>query len=226
MKIFQKIRRQLLAESRFKNYLPYALGEILLVVIGILIALQVNNWNESRKRDLTEAEFIAGIKSDLQQDKEYIAGVVKRAEVKKEVFALLQKELYNYYKTNRPALDSLLAIFFEPQHTFYPVMGSFQSAISGNELGQFKNKRFSKAVTTLYNSTYARLTDNAKGTDDRWYYLVKKYSHVRRTGHLPDMDQTRLDEFLDDLSYHMYGLSYYQTLLDKTVLEIDGVLSQ
>lgn len=49
LKFFRRIRQSLLAESKFRKYLLYALGEILLVVIGILIALQINNWNEERK---------------------------------------------------------------------------------------------------------------------------------------------------------------------------------
>lgn len=48
-KFFRKIRQRLFTESRFSRYFLYALGEIILVVIGILIALQVNNWNEQRK---------------------------------------------------------------------------------------------------------------------------------------------------------------------------------
>lgn len=49
LKFFRRIRQSLLAENKFRKYLLYALGEILLVVIGILIALQINNWNEERK---------------------------------------------------------------------------------------------------------------------------------------------------------------------------------
>ena len=50
---FRKIRQRLLSENRFTKYLLYALGEIILVVIGILIALGISNWNESKKnRDL------------------------------------------------------------------------------------------------------------------------------------------------------------------------------
>ena len=49
IKFFRKIRRKLLTENKISKYLLYAIGEIILVVIGILIALQVNNWNEDRK---------------------------------------------------------------------------------------------------------------------------------------------------------------------------------
>jgi len=49
IKFFRKIRQRLLAENKFSKYLIYAVGEIVLVVIGILIALQINNWNEQSK---------------------------------------------------------------------------------------------------------------------------------------------------------------------------------
>ncbi|MFH4967884.1 DUF6090 family protein [Gaetbulibacter sp. M240] len=48
LKFFRNIRKRLLSESKFRNYFLYAIGEIILVVIGILIALQINNWNEAR----------------------------------------------------------------------------------------------------------------------------------------------------------------------------------
>lgn len=49
IKFFRKIRQNLVSEGKAVNYLKYAIGEIILVVIGILIALQINNWNEERK---------------------------------------------------------------------------------------------------------------------------------------------------------------------------------
>ncbi|GAB1308538.1 hypothetical protein KH5_12210 [Urechidicola sp. KH5] len=51
IKFFRKIRQKLLSENKFSKYLLYAIGEIILVVIGILIALQINNLNEQKKRD-------------------------------------------------------------------------------------------------------------------------------------------------------------------------------
>ena len=64
--LFKKIRQQLLSENRFSKYLIYAVGEILLVMIGILLALQVNNWNEQRKLE----------KEDLQLCHELLANAV------------------------------------------------------------------------------------------------------------------------------------------------------
>jgi hypothetical protein len=49
---FRRIRQKLLTENKFSKYLIYAIGEIILVVIGILIALQINNWNESKKNQI------------------------------------------------------------------------------------------------------------------------------------------------------------------------------
>jgi len=49
IKFFRKIRQKLLTENKFSKYLLYAFGEIILVIIGILIALSINNWNEEKK---------------------------------------------------------------------------------------------------------------------------------------------------------------------------------
>lgn len=65
---FKKIRRKLIEEKKLQNYLFYAFGEILLVVIGILIALQINNWNEGKKEEQELNLILNTIKKDLQND--------------------------------------------------------------------------------------------------------------------------------------------------------------
>jgi len=57
IKFFKKIRQQLLTENKLSKYLIYAIGEIILVVIGILIALQINNWNKGNYKLLIEAKL-------------------------------------------------------------------------------------------------------------------------------------------------------------------------
>ena len=68
IKFFRKIRQNLLMENNTGKYFKYALGEIILVVIGILIALQINNWNENRKAKAREVEILKDFKKELQFD--------------------------------------------------------------------------------------------------------------------------------------------------------------
>jgi hypothetical protein len=68
VKFFRKIRQTLIAENRISRYMMYATGEIFLVVIGILIALQVNNWNNDRVARQSEVKYLNNIILDLQKD--------------------------------------------------------------------------------------------------------------------------------------------------------------
>ena len=68
IKFFRKIRQRLLAENKFSRYLLYAVGEIFLVVIGILIALQINNWNEGLKERATEQSILKQLHSEYQSN--------------------------------------------------------------------------------------------------------------------------------------------------------------
>ena len=69
IKLFRHIRRTLINQNNMGKYFKYAIGEILLVVIGILIALQINNWNEKRKLKAEEKEVIQQLILDFSQNK-------------------------------------------------------------------------------------------------------------------------------------------------------------
>ncbi|HPG09395.1 MAG TPA: DUF6090 family protein [Saprospiraceae bacterium] len=68
VQFFRNIRRRLIESGRVRRYLAYASGEILLVVIGILIAMQINNWNEDRKLSLALDSSLWEVREDLIQD--------------------------------------------------------------------------------------------------------------------------------------------------------------
>ena len=68
IKFFRKIRQQLLTENKFSKYLLYAIGEIVLVVIGILLALQINTWNDNRKKNNQVKSYAQKLILDLKED--------------------------------------------------------------------------------------------------------------------------------------------------------------
>ncbi|MBT8315434.1 MAG: hypothetical protein KJP26_13320, partial [Maribacter sp.] len=72
LKFFKIIRQQLITKGNFKKYLIYAIGEIILVVAGILIALSINNWNERRKTEILELEYLKRLRTDLKVDSLYL----------------------------------------------------------------------------------------------------------------------------------------------------------
>ncbi len=72
IKFFRHIRKSLIEQNQMGKYFKYAIGEILLVVIGILIALQINNWNENRKERNQEQELLTQLQSEFQSNLEQL----------------------------------------------------------------------------------------------------------------------------------------------------------
>jgi Family of unknown function (DUF6090) len=76
IKFFRKIRQNLLSEGKTGKYLKYAIGEIVLVMIGILLALQVNNWNNNRIERKKEINYITNINKEFKLNKTQLDSVV------------------------------------------------------------------------------------------------------------------------------------------------------
>ena len=93
--IFKNIRRKLAAQNRVMAYFRYAIGEILLVVIGILIALQVNNWNEHQKEQKQEIQIYTELESELLQNKKEILNTITK---QKKIIKSTQSLIYDIVK--------------------------------------------------------------------------------------------------------------------------------
>jgi len=68
IKFFKKIRQRLLTENKFSKYLIYTIGETLIIVIGVLIAVQINNWNENKKNDQQSIIYLEDLRTDIEYD--------------------------------------------------------------------------------------------------------------------------------------------------------------
>ena len=101
IKFFRNIRRSLLGEGKSARYFKYAVGEILLVMIGILLALQVNNWNENRKAKQHEIKLASQLLDDARADSIFFETRVNFQKVRDTLFNHLI-----YFSNNRTS-DSI-----------------------------------------------------------------------------------------------------------------------
>jgi hypothetical protein len=107
---FRSLRQNLLLEGKNGKYLKYAFGEVILVVIGILIALQINNWNESRKDKKLVHHYAKGLVRDLKLDTFELHDIIKFHEERilgfDDIIGLKDKDL-----SNSSINDSLYILF-------------------------------------------------------------------------------------------------------------------
>jgi len=86
IKFFRHIRKSLLMENKTGKYFKYAIGEIILVVIGILIALQINNWNENNKLEAKTQDYYQQLLEDLKKDKAFSKNTIAKFETQREMY--------------------------------------------------------------------------------------------------------------------------------------------
>ncbi len=125
IKFFSKIRQQLLTENKFSKYLLYAIGEIILVVIGILIALQINNYNDSNKEKRELHEYLAKIKSNLESDIKILDSLkTKRIDINLKCQKVYQGFMENSFDLNANvnALEAMVEFYFVPNLNGYEAL--------------------------------------------------------------------------------------------------------
>ncbi|MEO1654913.1 MAG: DUF6090 family protein, partial [Bacteroidota bacterium] len=96
MKFFRQIRQHLLSVGKFGKYLRYAIGEILLVVIGILIAVWINNWNIEFKNEEKEILYLTRLTTNLHSDKILYERILSKDSLLIDTLRQVQNDLPNY----------------------------------------------------------------------------------------------------------------------------------
>ena len=104
---FRKSRKKLADDNKYFKYSRYAIGEIVLVVIGILIALSINNWNENNKRAKFEQESLINLKQDFVYNRNALAKVIEENSVNMKSGILILNHTGRRFKSNFE-IDSIL----------------------------------------------------------------------------------------------------------------------
>ena len=107
IKFFRHIRERLLNENKFSKYMLYAIGEIVLVVIGILIALSINNWNEGQSKRKAELNFYRNTKQQLLDDADNIASELEDNIILNKQFSYAIKLIQANDKSKKDSLGKI-----------------------------------------------------------------------------------------------------------------------
>tara|TARA_R110002072_G_scaffold1380_2_gene11564 strand:- start:9166 stop:9873 length:708 start_codon:yes stop_codon:yes gene_type:complete len=144
IKFFRKIRQNLIKENKISKYLMYALGEIILVIIGILFALQINNWNEENK---TEQELQSSMVSMIEELNENINFLNKE----KESFQLRLERTTKLIENKATDKDLKEIIEYIGQDVnSRPFKKVFELIKENKQLQLIENKELIKSINNFY----------------------------------------------------------------------------
>jgi hypothetical protein len=185
LNFFRKVRQNLLSEGKTGKYLKYAIGEILLVVIGILIALQVNNWNENRKNRMQEKFILERLNADLTSDVSLISYQIDKASTFLDQYMFCVDVILDERQSTRKEfiknLSPLLTILYFDQNRT-----TFDNIVSSGQIEFLQNQALTDSIIKYYND----------GSNIGWDSGLLEYTrnifapYMMQFDHTPQVPQT------------------------------------
>ncbi len=172
IKFFKNIRKANLKEGKMANYLKYAIGEIVLVVIGILIALQINNWNEKQKERILEKKYLLRLVEEFNTDLDNITSNINAIKKRKERAEFIMKTIDNPQLAEDSANYFVKSIEYAG-YTSFPVISdnTFEEIKSSGKLSLITNESIRGALQQYYSWTSKRNQYNFIREDIQLSYL-------------------------------------------------------
>ena len=160
IKIFRRIRKTLISENKMGKYLKYAIGEIVLVVIGILIVLSINTWNENNKSE-KEANFqLSKLRDNLISDKAQLMAAISSDSLYIDNLVYCVNVLANEIEAPKEKfIDNLQ--YLSSIMSFDPIRGTFDGLISSGKIELISNQNLLDALFSYYNSNVYTAWDSA-----------------------------------------------------------------
>jgi hypothetical protein len=236
---FRKIRQQLLSQNRVTRYIAYALGEIFLVTIGILIALQVNTWNENRKNQNKEAGILKDLHREFLLNKESVRAAVEHHQTILEAINKILDEMGEPNpELSETQMDSLLNLTLDYEN-YSPSQTVIAELISSGNTTLIS----SDTLRTLIFQWVNEIEDKNEGyqsLDAIGENLMTPY--ISKNGSMKNIDSFGIlkgngrskfpsrnlallqqVEFENQLDNQAWGISNFRSKLEKLELIIDAI---
>ena len=180
IKFFRHIRQNLIMENKTSKYFKYAIGEIILVVFGILIALQINNWNEDRKNRIEETALLEQLQSEFQSN---LVQLDQKISIRKDMIKsslILLDYIDNPFKRNNDTIAKHIG-FTTLAPTFDPIVNDLNS--SGNIQLLSSNKL--KELLSVWTSEFVQITEEEVAwitfRDNQYYPFLIEQNTIRNS---------------------------------------------
>lgn len=246
IKFFRKIRQKLLSENKFSKYLLYAIGEIILVVFGILIALQINNWNQNRSERQVEKRLLLELYNNLEYNEQRL-----NLDIKEEFKSIHSvKQVLKILENRLPYQDSMDYHFDRSLYSPDIVLSStaFKS-IQSRGFDVIASDSLRNAIITLFENDYGFLLSQTVRLEDQFWPssllpLLHKHFRIKSMEGNPFNDElgskpVDYEALLNDDQYHnmikhrgsfrYQGAALKQDALEKTTAlkeQINNYLNQ
>lgn len=169
LRFFRNIRQKLIEQENVRKYIWYALGEILLVMIGILLALQVNNWNEERKMREWESFYLKELKVDFERNRTEAERLVQFSKNQVASINLLLDSMNNPDQVKNHTLwfSALNHAWFLPHPVF--VDNAWMQLQSTGNLTLIKNDTLIRQIGDFY-----QYVESMNKLEDEWsaFHLI------------------------------------------------------
>lgn len=157
LKVFRKIRRKLVMEQQMKKYLIYGTGEVLLIIIGILIAFQVNNWNEHQKLRRSQGSTLLQLQQEVAKQLDEIAGDLGRT--KRSInSAFMVLDLIDNYSSVPDTMGWHFYLLTIDNPTY--IRNAAFESLKSKDFDLILNDSLSTLVQTFYDANLDRLIQN------------------------------------------------------------------
>jgi len=218
IKFFRKIRYDLMEKNKTGKYLKYAIGEIVLVVIGILIALSINTWNETKKMKLEEIKILNDFQVSLQRD---IYGLNRamttNMRTKQSMIFLL-----DYFKKDLPYNDSLKYHFGNTNFQWsYTISSGVFDALKSRGLDLISNDSLKQEIITVFSWTNGSFRDDQERYRDVVVEASKTIYNTRFDQYWKDNYETWKNKNSYDSNYTINDIIPEMVPLDFEKLKKD-----
>jgi hypothetical protein len=176
---FQKIRKKMADDNKPLKYMRYAIGEIVLVVVGILLALQINTWNEGRKNNIIEQGTLLSLKTDLESALVQLDDKLGQNRGYKTLDSILLDIMHFKKDISTDSLEILtLSHTFSPG--FDPELGTLNEILNTGKMEIIKNRALRKHI-----STWNKYMDELEEVDGKLAHYDLQVKDPLYAKHLP-----------------------------------------